>query len=578
MSGTCEIGLQSRVVPGVATKDMPSVTGSVIPCAADRDVTAGTVQNFQQRWQAIVGSIQDSQTIVANTGLATGIAAQKSTSASVTASAAQERTDQMDMGSFWGKFDGADLRKSSERRTAAPATAVPHQPPAPTSDGRKMSGGMRVSDSHADKLLSRSKPAEASQTLACSSTPVAIPSTPAPVPTSAPLLDLQARSDDAHHARSLSQGSDLKNNLAVSETGGWTRPASEQTSPPNSLSIQNLAPQIDSEKDATKSSTASLPAVLPLRTRNDPAHEDAGTSAAMGKESFTPHVQQAAITRSPAPANGVDRASPSRLQIPVAAATDASSSIGGNSGASASQIEATKTLHSSVPRDGAASRSHANIESGATASHTLNAPGAISNPGASTEGQFSVSPRAANALLPFSNTFVGDTQKQEAPREPFATIDAAPENAASKWTLASGHQVEAGFQDSSLGWIAVRAQAGIQGIHASIVPSSDVAALSLTSHLAGLNAHVGTYIGHLNPVTIDASDAGRFSHSAGGEMLGSSSENESGQRQHSSAEGSQTETLPNSSRGYEEAPIPSVQLSDLLSGSILQEGHFSVVV
>ena len=576
MSGNCEIGFQNQVDPGRATNGFSPAIGAFVPSTGDRAATAATAQSFQQRWQAILGSFQDSETLVAKSGPSIGSPEQKSKTASVTVSVDRERAVQMGPGSALDKLNPKDSHKSADRRAVAPAATLLRQPSGSAVGGPKMNSGPGDSDSRLEKRSPKNKvSAEVRQTPASNSTAIATTPEVTLVHTSTPLLDLP-RSADSHHARSQSQQPHVEKNFAITQNGSWTRPASEQTSAPNNLSIQKPSPHIDSEEDAEKSGADPSSAATPLRMRDDLAQSDSSISAIMGKDRSTPLVQEAAIKQSPTSRDLDDLLPSSTIPIHGAASTNAASPIDRNTGATAPQIDAMKTPRSSISRD-AASHSHTSTDSGATTSRALNLPGAVPNSGAWTGEQISVSPRAGNASQP-GGAFVPDADKHAVSPEPFTTIDAGLDNPPSKWTLASGHQVEGGFQDSSLGWITVRAQAGTGGIHASVVPSSDVAAQSLTSHLPGLNAHVASQIGHLNPVTIGTSDAGRNSHGAGGEMLGSSSENESGRREHAPAEPSQKETLPNSSRGNEDTPVPSADLPELLSGSTLQERHFSVVV
>ncbi len=69
-----------------------------------------------------------------------------------------------------------------------------------------------------------------------------------------------------------------------------------------------------------------------------------------------------------------------------------------------------------------------------------------------------------------------------------------------------------------MGWVSVRAQSGPGGIHAAVVPSTDVAAQVLGSHLAGLNAHIASHYEHLNPVSISTLDTGWASRDSQQEM------------------------------------------------------------
>src|SRR6202000_1105373 len=77
---------------------------------------------------------------------------------------------------------------------------------------------------------------------------------------------------------------------------------------------------------------------------------------------------------------------------------------------------------------------------------------------------------------------IGSSQTQQSTsasptaRDTFAALDADPGPAASTWTHTSPRQVEAGYQDPSLGWVSVRADLTPGGLHASVVPNSPEAA------------------------------------------------------------------------------------------------------
>ncbi len=74
--------------------------------------------------------------------------------------------------------------------------------------------------------------------------------------------------------------------------------------------------------------------------------------------------------------------------------------------------------------------------------------------------------------------------------ETFAALDQGAATAGVSWTRASARQAEAGYQDPALGWVSVRAQSNMDGIHAALVPGSADAAQSLSGHLTGLNAYL----------------------------------------------------------------------------------------
>lgn len=94
-----------------------------------------------------------------------------------------------------------------------------------------------------------------------------------------------------------------------------------------------------------------------------------------------------------------------------------------------------------------------------------------------------------------------------ASKEPFAAMDSGSGTAAPTWVHAGARQAEAGFQDSSLGWVGVRAQADGNVIHATVVPGSAEAAQSLAGHLAGLNTYLADHHTPVETLTLDSPES-----------------------------------------------------------------------
>jgi hypothetical protein len=69
-------------------------------------------------------------------------------------------------------------------------------------------------------------------------------------------------------------------------------------------------------------------------------------------------------------------------------------------------------------------------------------------------------------------------------REAFATLDSAVAPVATTWIHAGTQRAEAGYLDSALGWVGVRADLSGGGVHAQLVPGSADAAQALDGHLA----------------------------------------------------------------------------------------------
>ncbi|HEU5351208.1 MAG TPA: hypothetical protein VFU55_06395 [Terracidiphilus sp.] len=85
--------------------------------------------------------------------------------------------------------------------------------------------------------------------------------------------------------------------------------------------------------------------------------------------------------------------------------------------------------------------------------------------------------------------------------DPFSTLDSGSltnsridsTGDSATWMHAGTHMAEAGFQDPSLGWVAVRAQLSGGVVQASILPATADAAQALGGHMAGLHAYLADH-------------------------------------------------------------------------------------
>jgi hypothetical protein len=168
-----------------------------------------------------------------------------------------------------------------------------------------------------------------------------------------------------------------------------------------------------------------------------------------------------------------------------------------------------------------------------------------------------------------------------AAREPFNAMDAAGTDTPSTWIRADAHHAEAGFQDSSLGWVSVRAQASAGVIHAALIPSSEVAGQVLGSHLAGLNAHLIGHHEHLHPITLSTPDAGGNSRDMGREMAqGNGADTSHSRQQHmrEDREPVRAGSMARSVHTIAEEPQAILPIQTLTAGPYPMEGHVSFVV
>lgn len=128
-------------------------------------------------------------------------------------------------------------------------------------------------------------------------------------------------------------------------------------------------------------------------------------------------------------------------------------------------------------------------ETAASAVHAVAAPSSS----AADASQLSRSAAGVSAVRQaLSHAPAGGSGASRAPgaHETFAALDAEPAAGAPSWIHAGAQQAEAGFEDPALGWVGVRADLGVGGIHAAILPGSADAAQLLSGHLAGLSAHL----------------------------------------------------------------------------------------
>jgi hypothetical protein len=113
----------------------------------------------------------------------------------------------------------------------------------------------------------------------------------------------------------------------------------------------------------------------------------------------------------------------------------------------------------------------------------------------------------------------GSTAAGSSIQDAFAALDATARPGAPVWTHGSTQRAEAGFQDPSLGWIGVRADASGGGVHATLVPGSADAAQTLGGHLAGLNAYLAEEHTHVDTLTL-ATPQGREAGLSAGQNQG----------------------------------------------------------
>ena len=90
-------------------------------------------------------------------------------------------------------------------------------------------------------------------------------------------------------------------------------------------------------------------------------------------------------------------------------------------------------------------------------------------------------------VLDTRQAVAGRTTTSGSMQTAFTAMDGAGPSGTA-WVHTGARHAEAGFQDASLGWVSVRAEAAGGGIHATLAGVNTQAAQALSGHLAGLNA------------------------------------------------------------------------------------------
>ena len=253
----------------------------------------------------------------------------------------------------------------------------------------------------------------------------------------------------------------------------------------------------------------------------------------------TPQGAQHAMNHSPLPAAGVAAQSVERETTANPAASDISLSIPHSVGADSAAPSGSDEKTAPAGKSTTAKSTEFDLRPNTLRAHPVHSAqpvptqsvGAVQLQTAAMAARDASATNAAGVARSSSESSAGSPSAAvEAPavRETFASLDAAVSTSAPTWIHASPHQAEAGFKDPALGWVAVRAQTDANGIHATLVPGSADAALSLSTHLAGLHAHLAEHQTPVATLTLAAQD----SHWAGSGMGQSAGQN-AGQGEHS---------------------------------------------
>jgi hypothetical protein len=165
-----------------------------------------------------------------------------------------------------------------------------------------------------------------------------------------------------------------------------------------------------------------------------------------------------------------------------ASITGAVRSVHGTSNANSVEVKSRLEAKASSP-----STASAIVDSSAMAGGAADANGVVSRTRNSTE-------TSATATADASDTF--------------AALDAGGAEGRTTWIHAGAQQAEAGYQDSTLGWVSVRANASGGSVHAELAAGSADAAQALGSHMAGLSAYLAEHHTPVETLTVTAPEPG----------------------------------------------------------------------
>lgn len=297
-----------------------------------------------------------------------------------------------------------------------------------------------------------------------------------------------------------------------------TRPASSETGPPPQADLVPLQ-SIHRSFGFTTSASASTNTA-----------EDSSTLSRIeqgSKPSVMPSHQDLLQTHLVAPAeNAITVARSRHEEAEAGAGTYQSTNRNVNEDINSSELAANKTpLHKPIPHasskriDSIADSAKPSVQS----SLATNADVSVS---AASNGTHPPSDRA-NRLSFADLGFVDTASTQNPPGylahptdihrsagDAFNALDSGTAMPEAKWGPSNAHRAEAGFQDSSLGWVGIRAEVNGAGVHATVSGSSHEAMQVLGGHLDGLAQYLAD---HRTPVeTLTLASPGGHGHSGFG--------------------------------------------------------------
>jgi hypothetical protein len=451
-----------------------------------------------------------------------------------------------------------------------PATAAPE--PAPSRSSAQPQRPVRETTSHTGAAVASSAPPTAPHVAALPqvlAVPSQAPASQAPVPqlfASSPHAE-----DDNQPFLARAANSDgvtsVSNTISEASVSIPSFGLSREHSTPSAL------PQTNAAHSAVAPATPSAKSdVVPA-----PGREDAPPTARTTASAVEP---AAALT--PAPDSQEDLASELRSTAPVAPAEGPSAerpvksqparAAAPTPTPTAVRGPATATAPQPVPFD--ASPAAAKTEQSPRASNVTSPGPSFLVQHAASQLPLAIAP--AHAPIPLSARESASSAGSSIPAraDTFAALDAEPAAPRATWNYAGPTRAEAGYLDSSLGWVAVRAGVSGNTLHAAIVPASSEAAQALGSHLDGLNTYLADHRVATSQLSIAPPQSGQ---SYAGHSGFHPSGQQNGQEQHggqSSAAPSADSTGPHAT---DSSSTPAIAGLDTPAAPVWSGGHISVI-
>lgn len=586
MNGTCGAGIQNLGLISDQPMVKFSLAAGAVPLSIDS--TSALLENaerFSQRWQAILGSMQENLGGEHGGATRTGqrdVIVPSTTSGALLENELPGRKDQgRSVGNRLAPEEvHASAGPGSPQRATPPKSLRSYFPSGPTSIRQAEQVSADESGLHLQKFCESNKSAKVQKTadsnppdsanpklmlsLAGAVYPVAAPTNPLQHVLSPP--DVSIRTERPTGTLGRNTGAPAFNVLASKTVG--EKPsvaagsdmelelqASPVASPTDHPWLAGAGTAEDSQLVSLRPEKTIAAEFVPSPESERPVH-----SSSNDRQVFSSAIKSSSIA-SPTVDNVADRKTRTAALKGAPLKPESFQRDGFRIGETAMPLRADKT-------------------SGSPATY-------LNNSAAGTQTLFhaeqsSSAPAAAGVVSGTGGSSAASTEQHRASaRETIATFDAGTDDIASKWVIAGGHRAEAGFQDPALGWVSVRAQASAGGIHAAVVPASDLAAQALGGHLAGLNAHMATQYEHLNPVTLSAPDTGWNNQGTGRETShgdGGNTHHDEQQQASENPESTRAGPATRSSRVLTEAQMPGAEMPVYTPGQSQGEQHVSIVV